>query len=141
MAGNEPFALRLDMQKATTLSGPLQWQDATHGTIDARPEIFGDVVLARKETPTSYHLAVTLDDHIQQISVVTRGQDLFQASHVHTLLQALLDLNTPRYHHHALLQDENGKRFAKRDNAVTLFEMRSAGTTPDDIRQQLGFTG
>jgi glutamyl-Q tRNA(Asp) synthetase len=127
------------MQDAITLAGPLLWHDDGKGTIAASPEIFGDVVLARKETPTSYHLAVTLDDHLQDITLVTRGEDLFHASHVHTLLQALLGLNRPRYHHHRLLQDETGKRFAKRDNAVTLAEIRETGTTADEIRRHLGF--
>ena len=138
-AEGAPFALRLDMQKAINITGSLQWKDKDTGTINAQPEIFGDVVLARKETPTSYHLDVTLDDHIQEITLVTRGQDLFHASHVHTLLQSLLELNKPHYHHHVLLQDETGQRYAKRDNAATLAEMRSSGTSPDEIIKYLGF--
>jgi glutamyl-Q tRNA(Asp) synthetase len=135
----EGFALRLHTSTAVAVAGDLDWTDRNHGLILATPEIFGDVVLARKDTPTSYHLAVTVDDHIQGISLVTRGEDLFAATHVHRLIQALLDLDTPEYHHHRLLTDDTGKRFAKRDRAQTLEELRELGTSPDDIRQQLGF--
>ena len=109
IARGDAFALRLDMDKAVRQAGPLSWQDHEKGTQTARPEIFGDIVLARKDTPTSYHLSVTLDDHLQEIDLVTRGEDLFEASHVHRLLQALLDLNVPAYHHHDLLVGEDGK--------------------------------
>ena len=142
MAAGQPFALRLDMEQANRISGPLHWHNMEKGSpekISARPEIFGDVVLARKDVRTSYHLAVTLDDHLQGVTLVTRGEDLYQASHVHTLLQALLDLNRPDYHHHRLLTDDSGKRFAKRDFSVTLFEMQQSGVTSQEIRQQLGF--
>ncbi len=134
---SKPYALRLNMAAALDVSGPLQWHDQVHGAIQATPEIFGDVVLARKDTPTSYHLAVTLDDHLQGVSLVTRGEDLFSASHVHRLLQALLELETPRYHHHRLLSDDAGKRFAKRDNAATLQAMREAGIDPATLRREL----
>ncbi len=137
-AGNA-FALRLSMDKAIQHTGPLSWHDGEQGEIVATPEIFGDVVLARKETPTSYHLAVTIDDHLQGITLVTRGQDLFHASHIHTILQKLLGLNQPQYHHHKLLKDESGQRFAKRDDAATLSSMRQSGITPEEIRMQLGF--
>lgn len=128
-----PYALRLDMAKACALAGPLFWHDVQQGRQRATPEIFGDVVLARKDTPTSYHLAVCVDDNLQNITLVTRGQDLFFASHLHRLLQALLQLQTPDYHHHPLLRDETGKRYAKRDKALTLQQLRAQGHSPDDI--------
>ncbi|MEQ8195743.1 MAG: tRNA glutamyl-Q(34) synthetase GluQRS [Rhodospirillales bacterium] len=130
----DAYALRLDMEKARALTGPLTWFDRRNGkTIAAAPDIFGDVVLARKETPASYHLACTLDDHLQGITLVTRGEDLFAATHVHRLLQALLGLDTPAYHHHALLTGEAGERLAKRDKALTLRALRAAGETPDAV--------
>lgn len=96
-------------------------------------------MLARKDTPTSYHLAVTVDDHLQGVTLVTRGEDLFAATHVHRLLQALLGLDTPDYHHHRLLVDENGRRFAKRDKALTLRALREAGWSPAETRAMAGF--
>lgn len=129
----QAFALRLNMQKAIELTGPLIWHDLSEGDQTATPEIFGDVVLARKDIPTSYHLSVTLDDHLQGINLVTRGKDLFHASHIHRLLQALLDLDVPRYHHHGLLVDENGKRYAKRDQSLTLRSLRESGLSASDI--------
>lgn len=137
IAAGEPHAWRLDMAAATARTGPLAWEDDGHGRVAAAPETFGDVVLARKDTPASYHLAVTLDDHIQGITLVTRGRDLFAATHVHRLLQALLGLDTPAYRHHPLLLDEEGRRFAKRDHALTLRALREAGHTPDDVRDMI----
>lgn len=139
MAAGEAYALRLHITEAARQAGELSWRDCDHGQQAATPEIFGDVVLARKDTPTSYHLAVTVDDHLQGISLVTRGEDLFSASHIHRLLQALLDYNTPDYHHHGLLTGEDGKRFAKRDKAATLRELRDDGADAGDIRHRLGF--
>ena len=95
-------------------------------------------MLARKDTPTSYHLAVTWDDHLQGVTLVTRGQDLFAATDVHRLLQSLLDLNILNYHHHKLLTDDDGERYAKRNRSVTLKSLRDAGKTPDDIRTMVG---
>ncbi len=134
ISDGEPHALRLDVGAALQRTGPLTWQDRDAGTVEARPEIFGDVVLARKDTPTSYHLAVTLDDDLQGVTLVTRGTDLFEATHIHRLLQALLGLRTPAYHHHGLLVGEDGKRFAKRDRSLTLRSLRDGGKTPDDVR-------
>ena len=94
-----------------------------------------DVVIARKDTPTSYHLAVTLDDHLQGISLVTRGEDLLASTHVHRLLQALLGLNTPLYHHHPLIRGTDGERLAKRAGAPTLRSLRDAGHSPEDVRR------
>lgn len=125
---------RLDIAAAKKQTGDLFWQDQSKGRVEATPEIFGDVVLARKDVPTSYHLSVTVDDHIQGVELVTRGEDLFASTHIHRLLQALLNLPTPAYNHHALMTDATGKRFAKRDGAVTLRALRTQGKTPEDIR-------
>ena len=125
----EPHAWRLDVPGAVDLAGPLSWHDG-ESEICARPERFGDVVLARKDAPTSYHLAVTVDDAGQSVSDIVRGRDLFQATHVHRLLQALLGLPTPRYHHHSLLVDAEGRRLAKRNGAPTIAGLRAAGADP-----------
>lgn len=133
------FALRLDMAAAIGRAGELTWTDRERGLQSARPMAFGDVVLARKETPASYHLAVTADDALQGVTLVTRGEDLFAATHVHRLLQALLGLPTPEYHHHRLLADEAGRRLAKRDRAATLHSLRESGVSAADVRKRLGF--
>jgi glutamyl-Q tRNA(Asp) synthetase len=126
---SRPHAWRLDMEKAATLAGPLTWIDEDV-EIEAAPRAFGDVALARKDAPASYHLAVTLDDAAQGVTHVVRGRDLFAATHVHRLLQALLCLPTPVYHHHALLADANGDRLAKRHGAPTLVALREGGADP-----------
>ena len=109
-------------------TGPLlTWHDELAGTVIATPEIHGDVILARKDAPASYHLAVTVDDAAQGVTHVVRGRDLFGATHVHRLLQALLDLPVPVYHHHALIGGPDGRRLAKRDRAPTLADLRAAG--------------
>lgn len=136
----KPFALRLDVARAVVLAGNLTWRDRSRGLIEARPERFGDVVLARKETPTSYHLSVTLDDALQGVTLVTRGADLFEATHIHRLLQALLGLPTPDYHHHALVRDVDGNRLAKRDEAPTLRALRAAGKMPEDVCAMAGLS-
>jgi glutamyl-Q tRNA(Asp) synthetase len=133
-ASGESFALRLDVAKAVARAGALDWEEEGKGRVVARPETLGDVVLARKDTPTSYHLAVTIDDALQGVTLVTRGEDLFAATHIHRLLQALLDLPVPRYRHHQLLTDASGKRFAKRDKGLTLRALREAGWTPEEVR-------
>lgn len=131
-----PYALRLDVDRARRLvPAPLFFEDAAAGKVAAQPELLGDVVLARKDAPTSYHLAVTVDDAIQGVSLVTRGLDLFHATHMQRLLQALLGLPSPRYHHHPLLLDDAGRRFAKRDRAATLEALRRSGTTPQGVRR------
>jgi glutamyl-Q tRNA(Asp) synthetase len=139
IAAGESFALRLDTGAALARSGPLAWQDERFGTVAADPASLGDVVLARKETPASYHLAVTVDDALQGVTLVTRGEDLFPSTHVHRLLQALLDLPVPLWHHHPLLTDEGGRRFAKRDRALTLRALRAAGHAPEEIRRLARF--
>jgi glutamyl-Q tRNA(Asp) synthetase len=133
-----PYALRLDADKASGIAGPLTWRDRKRGSVAADPHTHGDVVLARKETPTSYHLSVTLDDHLQGVTLVTRGTDLFEATHVHRLLQALLGLDTPDYHHHAMVTGPGGERLAKRAGAPTLQSLRDAGRTPTEVREMVG---
>ncbi len=120
-------AWRLDMTKATALAGPLTWRDELAGLQQATPAMFGDVVLLRKEAPASYHLAVTLDDAADGVTLVTRGADLFAASHVHRLIQALLDLPVPTWHHHGLLVEPDGKKLAKRRGSPSLADRRHAG--------------
>jgi glutamyl-Q tRNA(Asp) synthetase len=134
-----PYALRLDAGKATARTGKLTWHDRERGTIAADPRTHGDVVLARKETPTSYHLSVTLDAHLQGVTLVTRGTDLFEATHVQRLLQALLGLNTPDYHHHDMITGPSGERLAKRAGAPTLQSLREAGRTPAEVQAMIGF--
>jgi len=134
IASGAPYALRLDVARAKGLTGPLRWHDRGRGWQDATPEILGDVVLARKDTPTSYHLSVTTDDHLQGVTLVTRGEDLFFATHLHRLLQALLGYAVPEWHHHGLLTNERGERLAKRDKAQTLRSLREAGRTPAEVR-------
>jgi len=136
----EIYALRLNMVEAINQAGPLTWTDETKGLIDANPAMFGDIVLARKDSPASYHLAVTLDDQAQDITLVTRGKDLFPSTHVHRLLQALLGLDTPHYKHHNLILGEDGKKFSKRDTSATLRSLRASGQTPGDIYYRLGFS-
>jgi glutamyl-Q tRNA(Asp) synthetase len=128
----EPHAWRLDVARAAAMAGPLQWQDGDRA-VQAEAEAFGDVVLARKDAPVSYHLAVTVDDAAQGVTDVVRGRDLYAATHVHRLLQALLDLPTPAYHHHPLLIDAAGQRLAKRNGAPSLASLRDAGTDPAQL--------
>jgi glutamyl-Q tRNA(Asp) synthetase len=123
----EGAAWRLDMAAATAMAGPLEWVDEIAGVQRATPAIFGDVVLLRKDLPASYHLAATLDDAAGGVSLVTRGLDLFAASHVHRLLQALLELPAPTWHHHALLVEPDGRKLAKRRGSPSLADRRLAG--------------
>ena len=118
---------RLDMGKALAETGALAWHDSEAGCVVADPMPQGDVVLARKDAPASYHLAVTIDDAAQGVTDVVRGVDLFAATHVHRVLQALLGLPVPAYHHHPLVVDAEGRRLAKRDGAPALAAMRAAG--------------
>ena len=138
-------AWRLDMAKAEALAGPSSWHDALAGEQQARPGQFGDVVLVRRDAPASYHLAATLDDAADGISLVTRGADLFASTHVHRLLQALLDLPVPRWHHHGLLVEEDGRKLAKRRGSPSLADRRRAGedglALADALRQGRFDTG
>ena len=149
LARGEPFAWRLSLDAARRRLGD-GWSRLAfveqgrgpageHGSIPARPERAGDVILGRKDLGVAYHLAVVVDDALQQVSHVIRGEDLFEAAHVQRLLQALLELPTPAYRHHRLLLRPDGKRFAKRDTAETLHDLRAAGVAPEALRAELGF--
>jgi len=144
LASGAPYALRLDMTAALAKSGELDWAedgagpDGETGRVTARPEAWGDVILARKDTPASYHLAVVLDDALQNVSDVVRGQDLFWSTSVHRLLQHLLGLPAPRYRHHELLRDAAGAKLSKSTQATGLRELRADGVAPDEIRRRLG---
>jgi glutamyl-Q tRNA(Asp) synthetase len=142
IAADEPYALRLDMAAAVARVGPLTWreQDADGGiaTIAADPVAWGDVVLARKETPTSYHVSVVVDDAAQGVTDVVRGRDLQAATAVHRLLQALLGLPQPVYGHHPLILDADGQKLSKSTQATGLRELRARGATPADIRRMVG---
>ncbi len=130
----EAHAWRLNLDAALAITGRnLTWNDKKRGIISAEPHILGDVVLARKDTPTSYHLSVVCDDALQNITHVVRGEDLFHTTHIHVVLQKLLGLPTPLYHHHKLLTDSNGKRFAKRDKSATLAQLRADGIDPKTL--------
>ena len=133
---SKPHAWRLDLSAAQARAGPLTWREGDE-VVTARPELFGDVVLARKDSPASYHLAVTLDDAAQDVTDVVRGRDLYSSTHVHRLLQALFGLPTPAYHHHKLLADASGRRLAKRHGAPTLARLREAGADPADLVEAL----
>jgi glutamyl-Q tRNA(Asp) synthetase len=142
LAAGEPFAWRLSLDAAARKLGGferLTFTDEGEGVVSARPELGGDVVLARKDVGVAYHLAVTVDDALQGITHVIRGRDLFDATHVQRLLQALLDLPEPLYRHHRLLTGPDGKRFAKRDRAETLRSLRERGMSAKDLRKELGF--
>jgi glutamyl-Q tRNA(Asp) synthetase len=138
-AAGEPAAWRLDVAEALRRTGRLTWTDEVHGEQAARPELAGDVVLVRKEaeTPASYHLAATLDDAADGVTLVTRGIDLFAASHVHRLLQALLGLPVPAWHHHPLLLDAGGRKLAKRRGSPALADRRRAGEDGRALAQAL----
>jgi glutamyl-Q tRNA(Asp) synthetase len=144
LANGEPYAIRLDMTRAVEWTGASRWSEegagpnGERGEIGTDPEAWGDVVLARKEMPTSYHLSVVVDDALQGVTHVVRGNDLFWSTSVHRLLQALLGLAVPRYHHHRLILDENGKKLSKSTNATAIRELRAQGATPADIRRQVG---
>jgi glutamyl-Q tRNA(Asp) synthetase len=136
IAAGAPYALRLDTARATQQAGTRAFFDEGAGWVTAMPEQHGDVVLARRDLPTSYHLCVVHDDAVQDITHIVRGEDLRAATHIHVLLQALLGLPTPAYLHHPLLRDAAGKRLAKRDRAATLRAMREAGIPPGVVLQQ-----
>ncbi|MFC0239019.1 tRNA glutamyl-Q(34) synthetase GluQRS [Rhodopseudomonas telluris] len=144
IASGTPYALRLDMDAARALVGELSWSERGEGpagetgTVAARPDAWGDVVIARKETPTSYHLSVVIDDALQGVTEVVRGADLFWATSVHRLLQVLLDLPTPVYRHHRLLRDAEGRKLSKSSAATGLRELRAAGVSPQQIRSMVG---
>lgn len=142
IAAGEPYALRLDMAKALAqVTGTLTWAesgDGATGEIAADAAAWGDVILARKDTPASYHLAVVVDDALQGITDIVRGLDLFHATSVHRLLQTLLGLPVPRYRHHRLILDADGRKLSKSTAATALRELRAQGLTPSDIRGRVG---
>jgi len=146
IAAGVPYALRLDVAKAAENEGAQSIDErgmgpnCESGILAADPLAFGDTVLARKETPAAYHLAVVVDDAFQGVSLVTRGNDLFAATGVQRLLQALLGLPQPAYAHHKLILDEQGRKFSKRDNAATLRAMRESGVTAKEVRERLALT-
>ncbi|MFM7036263.1 MAG: tRNA glutamyl-Q(34) synthetase GluQRS [Planctomycetaceae bacterium] len=138
MNSGEQYALRLNLKRArAAVSAELTWTDLRRGRQIANPECLGDVVLVRKDIGCSYHLCVVFDDALQGITHISRGEDLFEATHLHRLLQALLDLPVPVYSHHPLLHDATGKRLAKRDGAESLMVLRQQGLQPEELRRQL----
>jgi glutamyl-Q tRNA(Asp) synthetase len=143
-AGGLPFALRIDMAAALARTGPVHWQETGEGprgetgVVAAAPEAWGDVVLGRKEAPASYHIAAVVDDALQGVSHVVRGVDLFWSTSVHRLLQELLRLPGPVYHHHRLVLDNAGRKLSKSTSATALRELRKAGATPADVRHMVG---
>jgi glutamyl-Q tRNA(Asp) synthetase len=144
IASGEPYALRLDMAAALAQASSLTWSelgsgpDGETGTIVARPDLWGDVILGRKDAPAGYHLAVVVDDAAQGVTDVVRGADLFHATAVHRLLQTLLGLPAPRYCHHRLLLDADGRKLSKSTRSTGLRELRAEGATPADIRKAVG---
>jgi glutamyl-Q tRNA(Asp) synthetase len=144
LGSDTPYALRLDMAAACARAGDLGWTeqgegpDGETGAVAARPEAWGDVILARKETPTSYHLSVAIDDALQGVTEVVRGRDLFWSTSVHRLLQRLLGLPQPAYRHHRLILDGAGHKLSKSTQATGLRELRAGGATPADIRRLVG---
>jgi len=142
MEAGEPYALRLDMAAALARTGALSWIGIACGgkttPVAASPQMWGDVVLARKETPTSYHLSVVIDDAEQGVTHVVRGQDLFAATSVHRVLQALFALAAPIYHHHRLILDADGQKLSKSTRATALRALRETGASSADIRRMVG---
>jgi glutamyl-Q tRNA(Asp) synthetase len=143
LAEGHPLAWRLDMAAAMVAAAPVSWRafdpEGQEWSVAARPERWGDVVLVRKETPTSYNLSVVLDDAVQGITHVVRGRDLEAATDIHALLARVLNLWSPLYHHHALLTDEHGLKLSKSRSSHSLAAMRNAGATPEAVRARLGF--
>jgi glutamyl-Q tRNA(Asp) synthetase len=142
IAAGTPFALRLDVARACAqVARPLRYKEEGAGEVDCAPERFGDVVLGRKDAPARYHLCVTHDDAVQGVTLVTRGEDLKPATDIHVLLQALMGWPTPRYAHHRLLLDENGRRLAKRDRARTIRALRGQNMQPDQVERLIAAAG
>ncbi len=144
MSDGEPYALRLDMDAAIGRVGPLTWSEAGHGPagetgdVSAAPQAWGDVILARKDVPTSYHLSVVMDDALQDVTQIVRGQDLFWSTSVHRVLQTLLGLSVPAYRHHRLMLGADGRKLSKSTHATALRTLRADGKMPADIRKMVG---
>jgi glutamyl-Q tRNA(Asp) synthetase len=139
IAADAPAAIRLDCARAGKVAGALTFHDGEAGAVAVDPCLFGDVVVARRDIGTSYHLACVIDDTFQGVTLVTRGRDLLAATHVQRFLQAVLGLPEPAYHHHGLIADEAGRRLAKRDDARSLRALREAGVSPAEARARAGF--
>ncbi|HVZ14090.1 MAG TPA: tRNA glutamyl-Q(34) synthetase GluQRS [Bauldia sp.] len=137
-AAGQPHTLRLDMTRAIEAVGATAWHEDTEGTVVADPAAWGDVILARRDAEASYHLAVVVDDDAQGVTNVVRGRDLYYATAVHVVLQRLLGLPTPRYHHHRLITDAAGRKLSKSDRDTSLRALREGGATPADIRRMVG---
>lgn len=133
IASGQELCMRLEAERAAKQAGPYHFVDETLGRVEGEPLLMGDFVIARKDTPTSYHLSVTVDDHLQGITLVTRGVDVLPSTHVHGLLQKLLGYATPHYAHHELLMDASGRRFAKRDRDLTIRALRESGMTAEEV--------
>ena len=133
------YALRINMSKAITITGNLNWYDLGKGNIHAKPANFGDFILARKEVSSSYHLAVTVDDAFQNITLVSRGRDLFCSTDIHRLLQVILGYSTPKYYHHDLVKDLRGNRLSKRRDSPSIRFLRENGYTPKEVIALSGF--
>lgn len=133
IASGMPYAWRLHSSKATDIAGPITFRDLCFGEISVTPNLLGDVVLARKDIGTAYHLAVVVDDAFQQITHITRGEDLLASTHVHRLLQILLQLPEPDYLHHPLMLDEQGNRLAKRSESESIATLRASGLSPSEV--------
>lgn len=144
LEAGETYALRLDMAAAIARTGGLRWRETgtgpagENGSVEVQPQAWGDVILARKDVPTSYHLSVVVDDALQGVTQVVRGQDLFWSTSVHRLLQTLLDLPQPAYRHHRLVLDADGRKLSKSTQATALRALRADGVTPDQIRKMVG---
>ena len=134
-----PYSLRLNSAKAKEKVGRVYWSDHLSGLHEVDYDVMGDVVIVRKDIGTSYHLAVTVDDDFQGVNLVTRGLDLFESTHVHRVLQSLLDLDIPEWSHHELIRDSAGKRYSKSDQSLSLEKLRVSGVSAKDIRKDLGF--
>jgi glutamyl-Q tRNA(Asp) synthetase len=136
IAAGREFCMRLESARAAAAVGPYEFVDERRGLIAGQPTLMGDFVIARKDTPTSYHLAVTVDDHLQGVTLVTRGEDILPSTHIHVLLQRLLGYRTPLYAHHPLITDATGRRLAKRDRDMTLQSLRERGVSPAEVRRR-----
>jgi len=147
IGAGEPHAWRLRMAEAAAMAGSLTWRehagavpDSGWHTVAAEPQAFGDVALGRRDAPASYHLAVVCDDAAQGVTQVVRGRDLFAATSVHRLLQQLLHLREPGYHHHRLVLDDDGRKLSKSIASTSLRQLRASGVSPDEIRRRIGMT-
>lgn len=137
IAAGREHCVRLDSERSAAVAGPFDFIDERRGRIEGQPLLMGDFVLARKDTPTSYHLSVTVDDHLQGVTLVTRGEDILPSTHVHVLLQRLLGYATPLYAHHGLITDPTGRRLAKRDKDLTIRSLRESGLSAEEVRRRI----